>query len=91
MGGPVAGDADHAPPRELASLLETSAAAVARIARRHPEHLFIYPMHMNPVVREAVEPELGGIANVVLTEPLDYGEMAALMAASRVIVTDWEA
>lgn len=74
--------------RENWPILGALAAAVARIARRHPEHLFIYPMHMNPVVREAVEPELGGIANVVLTEPLDYGEMAALMAASRVIVTD---
>ncbi len=74
--------------RENWPILGNLAAAVARIARRHPEHLFIYPMHMNPVVREAIEPELGGIANVVLTEPLAYGEMAALMAASRLIVTD---
>jgi UDP-N-acetylglucosamine 2-epimerase (non-hydrolysing) len=45
-------------------------------------------MHMNPVVREAVVPVLVDLENVVLAEPLAYGEMAALMAASRLIVTD---
>jgi UDP-N-acetylglucosamine 2-epimerase (non-hydrolysing) len=74
--------------RESWPNLGSLAAAIASVARRHPEHLFVYPMHMNPVVREAVQPVLGDIANVALTEPLDYGEMAALMAASRLIVTD---
>ena len=45
-------------------------------------------MHMNPVVREAVVPVLSRAENFELIEPLDYGDMASLMAASDLVVTD---
>ena len=74
--------------RENWPLLANLAAALARAARLHPEFTFVYPLHRNPVVREAVRPALEPVDNFVLTEPLDYAEMAALLAKSELIVTD---
>ncbi len=74
--------------RENWPVLGSLAEAVASVARTHGDHLFVYPVHLNPVVREAVCPVLGNLSNVRLMEPLEYGEMAALLAASSLIVTD---
>lgn len=62
--------------------------AVARLARLHPELLVVLPAHRNPVVREALLPALEDVQNVLVTEPLPYGEFARLMGASYVILTD---
>jgi len=74
--------------RENWPLLAELAAALARVARAHPEFTFVYPVHKNPVVREAVRPALADQPNFVLLEPLEFSEMAALLAASELIVTD---
>jgi len=74
--------------RENWPLLADLAAALARTASRHPEFTFVYPVHKNPVVREAVRPALADVPNFVLLEPLEFSEMAALLAASELIVTD---
>ncbi|SMG33529.1 non-hydrolyzing UDP-N-acetylglucosamine 2-epimerase [Dethiosulfovibrio salsuginis] len=74
--------------RENWPVLAKLAKAVAEIARQHRDHLFVYPVHLNPVVREAVYPALEGEPNVKLIEPLDYGSMAALLCASELILTD---
>jgi UDP-N-acetylglucosamine 2-epimerase (non-hydrolysing) len=68
--------------------LASLASAIARLARTHGDHTFVFPVHLNPTVREAVHPVLAGITNVRLIEPLDYVTMAALLGASRLIVTD---
>lgn len=62
--------------------------ALAYLARAHPHVTFIYPIHMNPIVRERVYPVLDGICNVWLIEPLEYGAMAVLLRESTLIVTD---
>lgn len=62
--------------------------ALAQLAKAHPGYKFIYPVHMNPVVREAVYPAFVGIPNVQLIEPLEYGAMAVLLRDSALIVTD---
>ncbi len=64
------------------------AALFARLARDFPGLTFVYPVHLNPQVREAVWGVLSGLANVVLCDPLDYAEMVALMRASELIITD---
>ena len=74
--------------RENWPLLANLAAALARTARAHPEFTFVYPVHKNPVVREAVRPALTGVPNFVLLEPLEFSQMAALLAASELVVTD---
>jgi UDP-N-acetylglucosamine 2-epimerase len=63
-------------------------AALRKVAERHPEITFVLPMHRNPSVRDVVIPALGGSANFVLIEPLDYLDFIHLMARSFLIVTD---
>ena len=65
-----------------------SAAAIARLARRFPEVVFVLPAHLNPIVREVLLPPLGELANVVITEPLPYGQFSRLMQDSHLILTD---
>jgi UDP-N-acetylglucosamine 2-epimerase (non-hydrolysing) len=74
--------------RENLPFMADLAAAIARVARAHPECHFVYPVHLNPAVREAVYPALRPLENFSLLEPLEFGSMAALMRASRLIVTD---
>ncbi|GAC1610359.1 MAG: UDP-N-acetylglucosamine 2-epimerase (non-hydrolyzing) [Mycobacteriales bacterium] len=64
------------------------AAALRRIASSRPDLLVVLPMHRNPVVREALEPALSGLENVMLTEPLAYGAFSRLMQRAAVILTD---
>lgn len=50
--------------------------------------VFIWPVHLNPVVRERVHTELAGEAGVYLTEPLDYSDLANLLSRVDLIWTD---
>jgi UDP-N-acetylglucosamine 2-epimerase (non-hydrolysing) len=74
--------------RENWPRLEQLAGVIRRAADQNPDVTFVYPVHLNPIVREAVWPVLGDVENVFLLEPLEYGSMIALMEASRLIVTD---
>lgn len=74
--------------RENQPMMREMAQALARVAQAHPDHHFIYPVHLSPAVQEAVRPALEGVANFELTDPLDYSDMAPLMAASRLLATD---
>lgn len=64
------------------------ARALARIADAEPELTIVLPAHRNPVVREAVLPALTGKPNVVITEPLAYGEFTRLLSVADVVLTD---
>lgn len=74
--------------RENLPHMREMAQALADLAGEFPQTTFIYPVHLNPAVQEAVRPVLEGVPNFILTEPLDYAEMAPLMAASRLLLTD---
>lgn len=62
--------------------------AVAELARRYPNYTFIFPAHLNPLVREAVMPQLEGLNNVLTIDPLSYVEFSHLLQASRIVLTD---
>ncbi|SNT76937.1 UDP-N-acetylglucosamine 2-epimerase (non-hydrolysing) [Paracoccus seriniphilus] len=62
--------------------------ALRQIADRFPDVDLVYPMHMNPNVREPVQRILGGADNIHLIEPLDYLPFVWLMSRSDIIVTD---
>jgi UDP-N-acetylglucosamine 2-epimerase (non-hydrolysing) len=64
------------------------AEAVAQGARAFPDHLFVWPLHRNPLIRDAVVPRLAGVANVLLEEDWDYLAMLALLRRARLILTD---
>lgn len=48
----------------------------------------VFPVHRNPLVREVVESELGGIERVRLIDPLEYEPFANLLARSYLVLTD---
>lgn len=74
--------------RENLPVMAGLARAIGSVAQAHPDMTFVYPVHLNPAVREAVFPELSTIPNVRLVDPWPYDRMAALLAASELIVTD---
>jgi UDP-N-acetylglucosamine 2-epimerase (non-hydrolysing) len=61
--------------------------ALTRIAKSEDVDI-VYPVHLNPKVREPVMRILGQVPNVHLLEPLDYLPFVYLMARSDVILTD---
>lgn len=58
------------------------------ILTRFPDTHLVFPMHLNPAVREIVEPLLKGHPQVSLLEPLDYAPFCHLMARSSLVLTD---
>ena len=62
--------------------------ALARIAAAHPDLRVVFPVHPNPLVREAVLPAMRDVPNVTVTEPLPYGGFSRLMKRATVILTD---
>ena len=58
------------------------------IAERNPDVQIVYPVHMNPNVKEPVYRILGGVENVHLIEPLDYAQFVFLMKRAYLILTD---
>ncbi|WP_130619734.1 non-hydrolyzing UDP-N-acetylglucosamine 2-epimerase [Dyella amyloliquefaciens] len=68
--------------------IEQICSALATIATRYPDCQIVYPMHLNPNVREPVERLLGGLENVVLIEPQEYLQFVYLMDRAWLILTD---
>lgn len=68
--------------------LKNICRAIARIAKNFKEVQIVYPVHLNPQVKDVVYPALGQIKNVVLTEPLDYLDFINLMKESYLVLTD---
>jgi UDP-N-acetylglucosamine 2-epimerase (non-hydrolysing) len=66
--------------------------AIGQLAQRFPDVHFVYPMHLNPNVREPVLRILGvsqpATSNVHLIDPLDYLPFVAMMNRAHVILTD---
>lgn len=62
--------------------------ALMEVAQLHPDVDIVYPVHLNPNVREPVNRLLSGIANIHLIEPLDYLPFVSLMSRSYIILTD---
>ncbi|MGI2039035.1 non-hydrolyzing UDP-N-acetylglucosamine 2-epimerase [Shewanella frigidimarina] len=62
--------------------------ALARTAELNPDVQILYPMHLNPNVREPVNRILGSHSNVFLIEPQDYLSFIYLMTRANIILTD---
>ncbi|AUG03482.1 UDP-N-acetylglucosamine 2-epimerase (non-hydrolyzing) [Pseudomonas sp. 09C 129] len=62
--------------------------SLASIAREFDDVEIVYPVHLNPNVREPVNRLLSGIDNIHLIEPLDYLPFVYLMNRSYLILTD---
>jgi UDP-N-acetylglucosamine 2-epimerase (non-hydrolysing) len=62
--------------------------ALAQLAREFPVVKILYPVHLNPNVREPVFRLLGALENVRLIDPVDYVPFVYLMNRSHFIITD---
>lgn len=62
--------------------------AIAELAQKRPDVMFVFPVHPNPNVRKVVYAALRDIRNVRLTEPLGYEAFTYLMGKAHVILTD---
>lgn len=63
-------------------------SAIRRLADEFSDVEVVYPMHMNPKVREIAGEILTGAGNVHLIEPLEYQPFVNLMKKSYLIITD---
>ena len=62
--------------------------AILTLAKQYPDVTFVYPVHLNPNVRNIVYPMLGNLSNIILIEPLEYMPFVHLMKRSYLILTD---
>jgi UDP-N-acetylglucosamine 2-epimerase (non-hydrolysing) len=62
--------------------------AITILAKRFPDHRFVYPVHLNPNVLVHVNALLRKLPNVRLIAPQGYHNFVALMAHCRLVLTD---
>lgn len=67
---------------------ESICQAIRELAQKYPDHEFVYPVHLNPNVKEPVNRLLKDLSNVKLIEPQDYLPFVYLMSTSHIILTD---
>ena len=62
--------------------------AIRRIIDENPDVKAVYPIHMNPVVRQAASEELGGCDRIRIIEPLDVLDFHNFLSRSHLVLTD---
>jgi UDP-N-acetylglucosamine 2-epimerase (non-hydrolysing) len=62
--------------------------AIKKLSLNYPKLNFVFPVHLNPVVRGIVFPMLQGLSNVFLIEPLEYKSFVNIMNHSYLLLTD---
>lgn len=66
--------------------------SICRVLRdlcaRYADYRWVFPVHLNPAVREPVMRELAGIPNLSLIEPVDYPTSLYLISRSALVVSD---
>lgn len=72
----------------LGEPLENICRAVKAIVDEFEDIEVVYPVHMNPVVRDTASAILGGMDRVHLIHPLDVEDMHNLMSRSFLVMTD---
>lgn len=68
--------------------MEQICAALNEIAGRYPDTQLVYPVHLNPNVRQVAFAKLSHTPNITLLEPLDYLPLVQLMKRSHLVLTD---
>lgn len=68
--------------------MEQMFRAIRRCVEENPDVKALYPIHMNPRVRQTAQHILGGCENIHIIEPLDVLDFHNIMARSYLILTD---
>ena len=64
------------------------ASGIRQVLDRHDDTSLLLPLHRNPTVREPLQRLLGDHPRVVMTEPLDYDRLVAVMKRCTLLLTD---
>lgn len=72
----------------LGKPLENIYRAVRRLVETFDDIQVVYPVHLNPAVRQVANAILGGVERVHLIAPVDVEDMHNLMARSYLVMTD---
>lgn len=72
----------------LGEPMENICRAVRRAVEENPELHIVFPVHLNPAVRETVYSILGGHERISLTDPVDVQDMHNLIARCHMVLTD---
>lgn len=62
--------------------------AIRRVMDEHPDVKALYPIHMNPTVREAAYEEFGSLERIHIIDPIEVFDCHNIMAHSYLILTD---
>ena len=62
--------------------------ALRRLVQTVPDTEVVFPVHRNPLVRQAVKEVLDGVPGIHLVDPMEYEPFTNLMARSAIILTD---
>lgn len=62
--------------------------ALHRLVETVPDTEVVFPVHRNPLVRQAVKEVLDGVPGIHLVDPMEYEPFTNLMARSAIILTD---
>jgi UDP-N-acetylglucosamine 2-epimerase (non-hydrolysing) len=62
--------------------------ALRTIALRYPHLEVVFPIHKNPLVRDAINPLVAGLRNVTILEPLAYGAFSRILNRATIVLTD---
>jgi UDP-N-acetylglucosamine 2-epimerase (non-hydrolysing) len=72
----------------LGAPLDGLCDAFLQLAERHPDVQLVFPVHLNPRVRDVVHARLSGHPRITLLEPLAYPELLEVMRRSTLILSD---
>lgn len=72
----------------LGEPLKNICGAIKEIVSTYPDVEIVYPVHLNPAVRETVFDILGDLPNVHLIDPINVDELHNLMSKSYLVLTD---
>ena len=72
----------------LGKPLENICSAVKRIVEEFSDVEVVYPVHMNPAVREVANKILGNVERVSLIEPVNADELHNAISRSFMVMTD---
>jgi UDP-N-acetylglucosamine 2-epimerase (non-hydrolysing) len=68
--------------------MENIFSAISDIVKKYEDVEVVFPMHLNPKVRDVAYKVFGDNSRIHLIEPLDYEPFTNLMAKCHIIVTD---
>lgn len=72
----------------LGEIIYNIAIMIKRLANKYQEYQWVFPVHLNPEVREPVIKILENILNVRLIDPVDYEANLFLISKSKLVLTD---